>query len=159
MTRRLKEPLAPALSRLKAFARLRQQMLDLEWLLAKSGWNEHRWKLSLRMSEEGTLPVIELVLKHRELGKVSVSSVPDPAESASHGIGQRHYWIDGNHWYDEHAVGVLSDQLGAASAVEELCAAAVDAMARVETGDVKRLGKAIEKVRRKFGIVDERAEE
>ena len=154
MKQRLKEPLAPAMARVEAFARLRWQMIDLEWLLAKSGWTEGRWKARLTVERQGGL-TLGLVLQHRELGCVRVSSVPDPEESAKAGVGSRHYWIDGNHWYDEHAVGVLQDALGASSAVEELCRAAEDVMSRVETGEVDRLHRALSKVRRKFGLVEQ----
>lgn len=137
--------------RVEAFSRLRRQMDDLEWLLAKAGWNARRWRVRLRIGEQDDLPVIELVLRHRELGRVHLSSVPDPFELAQ-GIGARHFWVDGNHWYDEHAVGVLRDQLEAQGVTEKLVRAAEDALSRIETGDVEPLARAIERAKERYGL-------
>lgn len=136
---------------LPGFERLKRQIENLEWLLAESGFDARRWKHRIAFWRDDGKIALELQLS-RDGRKIRLSSTSDPELSASHGIGERHFWIEGNHHYDEFAVGTLTELLAPSEKEREifrLCELAGDALNRVETGDDAELAKLIAKVRKR----------
>ena len=135
---------------LPCLERVRRQLDALEWLLCECHFDPERWKMNLSFSEEENRPVADLVLSRRGR-RIRVGSVPDPQSSASGGIGARHFWIDGNHWYDEHAVGILTEALEPTEEeqqISRLCDLAEEVSNWVEAGDTSQLDRAVQKVRK-----------
>lgn len=130
--------------------RLRRQLSDLEWLLDQCRFDIERWKVKLAAEkEEGKLTLV--LFLSRQGRKIVLMAVSDPEEAASHGIGQRHFWIDGNHWYDGHAVEVLTSELCPSKSekrVLRLCELAEEAAQQGKLGDPSELLRAARKVRK-----------
>ena len=141
----------PKRVKLPCINRVRRQLDDLEWLLVETGCDIGRWTAKLSFSQEEGLAAAELILTHKGK-KIRIYSSLDPERDSAFGIGQHHFIIDGNHWYDEFAVGTLRDTLGLSPSEKQvlrLCDLAVQAAERVgRPGDVEELLKAVEKVRK-----------
>ena len=131
--------------------RLLRQLGDLEWLLREAGLDPERFQSRLSIREEQGHVAIAVVLLRRGR-KIRIGPFHDPEFSAEQGIGQRHFWIDGNHWYDEFAVGILKDFLDQRTLEERqisgLCDLVEQAAHAMELGDPSPLLKAIELVRK-----------
>lgn len=156
MSRRVPESDPKAYERPPCLERLRRQLGDLDWILARAGYVGKKWKAKVQAgAEEGKLR-LDLTLKRAGGRSVMLSPVCDPDWSKSTGIGERHFWIEGNHWYDEHALGVLRDELGEKSdrekAIEKLCRLAEKTAHSVEAGDPEPLLRAVAKVKELEGL-------
>lgn len=130
--------------------RLKRQIEELEWILGESGFDASRWKSKITTERDEGRLVLGLAFRRRSGPTVRLSSVPDPDEEDFIGP-RRRFWIDGSHWYDQHAVGTLKECFVPTEEerqIAELCDLAEDAAQRVETGEVEPLLRAIEKVRK-----------
>lgn len=93
--------------RVPALERLKEQIEQLEWLLSESGYDPAGWEAVATSDEDVDGIVLGLSLTPKGLRAIRLSSVPDPKIDW---LGRdRHFWIDGNHWYDEHAAGTLRE--------------------------------------------------
>jgi hypothetical protein len=156
LIRRVPESDPKAYERPPCLERLRRQLDDLDWILARAGYDGKKWKAKVQSAvEEGKLR-LDLALKRAGGRRVMLSPVCDPDWSKSTGIGERHFWIEGNHWYDNHALGVLHDELGEKDereqAIAKLCRLAEKTASRVEVDDTEPLLRAVAKVKELEGL-------
>lgn len=86
-------------------AGLRRQLSELEWLLVSSQLDPKRWRARVMAKVIDGSVTLGLVITKRTNAVVRVMAESHP------GDGDRHYWVDGNHWYEQHAVRVMTDLL------------------------------------------------
>lgn len=103
---------------LPGLERLKRQIESLEWLLGESGFSPKEWDVRVVATrDEGQLALnLEMARKNRT---ITVGADRDPAREFF--AGERHFWIDGNHWYDRFAVGTLRESLAPAREREDEC--------------------------------------
>lgn len=86
---------------------LRRQLSELEWLLEASRLDPKRWRARVTAQVVDGSVTLGVVLTKRTNAVVRVQAESRPVDA------DRHFWVNGNHWYEKHAVGVLADLLTA----------------------------------------------
>ena len=121
-----------------------RQIEDIEWILRESGHDPRRWKSKVTTYLDERRVVVQVVLRHHlQRRTIELSATRDPDWSRAQGIGERHFWIDGNHWYDDFAVKTLRGRLHGKTSVDRLRDAAKRALSSLEEPERMELEEAL----------------